>query len=124
MVTRNTPGKKLSVSSVKYILGVQDMPSVSMEVAAWFFGWSRERFKARFDECFHQYIRHYRGRIGLRLVLIDVIRVAWPELDDELAHRVAIEYVLEYGTAGGTQRSRQKARRGKNEKEEKVLEED
>jgi len=102
---------KTRLSEVRYRIGIQDQPTISLDVAASFFGWSRNKFDARFRECLHQYIDHIQTKRGLRLVLVDVIRCAFRDIPEDTLYKIAVDYVIEYGTDGKIFRMRREEAR-------------
>lgn len=111
MQARVTQMEAIPLSQTTRIPGPQDVPTISMAVAATFWGWGREKFQRRFKQSFHRYIRHVKTYRGLRLNLVDAISLAFPDMTEELVLRVAFDYIIETGHDGGCQRPTQKVRR-------------
>ena len=74
-----------------------DMPTVSMLEAARISGLGRDKFRRRFLDCLHREIRNVQTHQGRRLLLVDVIRCAFPEMSEDAVHHAAIKYCLDRG---------------------------
>jgi len=74
---------------------ITDQPSVSREQAAVLFNMGRQTFRRRWDAYFQYHIKHVETRNGLRLLLTDVIRAAFPTANSEIVHMLAYRYVMD-----------------------------
>lgn len=72
---------------------VADQPTVSRPEAAALFNMGRNKFTRRWDEHYRFHIRHVPGEKGPRLLLVDVISVAFPEATQEIIYEMAYRYV-------------------------------
>ena len=71
---------------------IMDYPTINMSQAAIFFNMGRAQFRRRFFECMTDEIRWCESNIGRRLLLIDVIKAAYPEISNDKAHEIAIDF--------------------------------
>jgi len=74
---------------------LMDYPTISISEAAAFFNMGITQFKKRFNEILLEEIRWCNSRIGKRLSLIDVIKSAYPEVSNDKACEIAINYSRE-----------------------------
>lgn len=69
-----------------------DYPTVSIPEAAQLHMMDRERFRKRFKECLHKEIRSVKLVRSVRLLLVDVLRSAYPEAPEEVIYQLAYRY--------------------------------
>ena len=73
---------------------ITDYPLVTLTQAAVIFGWSRDQFRERFISVLHDGIRSVKTTSGMKLLLTDVLRSAFPEASNHTVHVLAFEYLL------------------------------
>lgn len=74
-------------------LEVYDHATVTMREAAFFFRMGHERFRERYDREFHTKIRAVKVLRGIRLLLTDVVKVAFPDADNLSVHVIAYDFL-------------------------------
>ena len=73
-----------------------DFPTISMREASEIFMMGEPRFRKRFEECLHRYIRSVKMLRGQRLLLVDVFRAAYPEAPESVIYELAYRYTVEW----------------------------
>ena len=69
-------------------------PTVSMNQAAAIFMWSPRTFKDKFTRVLQSEIRHVKTDRGIRLLLEDVIRAAYPDAPEDAIYQLAFDYTM------------------------------
>ena len=69
-----------------------DYPTIKISQAAIFFNMGERQFRKRFNEVMTDEIRWCNSTIGMRLLLIDVIKAAYPEISTDKAGEIAVNY--------------------------------
>lgn len=72
-----------------------DQPTVGMKEAAQLHMMAEARFRKRYRDCLHRYMRSVRMLRGVRLLLVDVLRSAYPEAPDDVIYSLAYRYARE-----------------------------
>jgi hypothetical protein len=72
---------------------IDNQPTVSRRHAAMFFNMGRDKFLNRWESHFKFTIRHVQSEKGLRLLLMDVIKAAFPNASSETKHLIAYHYL-------------------------------
>ena len=70
-----------------------DQPTISKKEAAIFFNVGKNVYLRRWEDHDRFYIRHVRTTKGLRLLLTDVIKQAFPKADRHTIHVIAYMYL-------------------------------
>jgi len=95
---------------------LNDLPTVGARDAAALFNTHRERFLVNFRACLNQEIRTIkRANAERRYLLEDVIRSAYPDIEDHTVYMMAYDYTMRHAkdrTARAIKRSEKKARGG------------
>ncbi len=73
---------------------VADQPTVTRRDAHIFFNMGYNKFLRRWDEYFKHHIGHVETNNGVRLLLVDVVAVAFPEASDHTIHEIAYQHLL------------------------------
>ena len=73
---------------------IYDQPTVTMRAAAAILMMGKERLLHRW-ESLSQHIRWVNNRAGRRLLLVDVLRSAYPEASEHTIHIMALEYSIQ-----------------------------
>ncbi len=69
-------------------------PTVSMGQAAAIFMWSLRIFKHKFTRVLQSEIRHVKTDRGIRLLLEDVLRSAYPDAAEATIYQLAFDYTM------------------------------
>ena len=79
----------------KVVENITDFPTVNFREAGYIFGWSKAKFYLKFKQGgFKERLRHGREGTGHRtsILLMDVIRLAFPEADRRTQYLMAVEF--------------------------------
>ncbi|MFC1715572.1 hypothetical protein ACFL6S_18015 [Candidatus Poribacteria bacterium] len=71
-----------------------DYPTLSTSQAAALFLWSPRTFRDRFERVLQYEIRHVKTDRGMRLLLEDVLRAAYPDAQDDTIYQLAFSYTM------------------------------
>lgn len=71
-----------------------DHPTISMNQAAAVFMWSPRTFKDKFTRVLKSEIRHVKTDRGIRLLLEDVLRSAYPDAPEGTIYELAFDYTM------------------------------
>ena len=71
-----------------------DYPTISMSRAAAIFMWSPRKFRDKFIRVLYSEIRHAKTDRGIRLLLEDVIRAAYPAAPEGTIYQLAFDYTM------------------------------
>lgn len=69
-------------------------PTVSMNQAAAIFMWSPRIFRDKFTRVLQSEIRHVKTDRGIRLLLEDVLRSAYPSAPEATIYQLAFDYTM------------------------------
>ena len=69
-------------------------PTVSMNQAAAILMWSLRTFKDKFTRVLKSEIRHVKTDRGIRLLLEDVLRSAYPDAPEATIYELAFDYTM------------------------------
>ncbi len=69
-------------------------PTLSIPQAASIFMWSPRTFRDRFIRVLQSEIRHVKTDRGIRLLLEDVIRAAYPDATEDTIYQLAFSYTM------------------------------
>ena len=78
-------------------------PHITMTEAGKIFGWGYQKFRAKFYQRLSRQIRSCRQGNRRFLSLIDTIRIAYPEADNQSIHMMAVHYTKEFLSAHSEQ---------------------
>jgi len=73
---------------------ITDHPTISMNQAAAIFMLSPRKFKDKFTRVLQSEIRHAKTDRGIRLLLEDVIRSAYPDAPEGTIYEIAFDYTM------------------------------
>ena len=73
---------------------ITEYPTVSMNQAASIFMWSPRKFQVKFMQLLQLEIRHIKTSRGVRLLLEDVLRSAYPDAPEGKIYDLAYDYTM------------------------------
>jgi len=73
---------------------ITDHPTISMSQAAALFMWSTRKFQDKFTRVLQLEIRHVKTSRGIRLLLEDVLRSAYPDAPAGTIYELAFDYTM------------------------------
>ena len=73
---------------------ITDYPTISIKQAAAIFMWSPRTFQDKFTRVLQSEIRHVKTARGLRLLLEDVLRSAYPDASEGKIYDLAYDYTV------------------------------
>jgi len=73
---------------------ITNHPTVSMSQAAAIFMWSPRTFRDKFTRVLQSEIRHVKTDRGIRLLLEDVLRSAYPDAPEGTIYEIAFDYTM------------------------------
>ena len=73
---------------------IMNHPTVSMSQAAAIFMWSPRIFRDKFTRVLQDEIRHVKTDRGIRLLLEDVLRAAYPDAPEGTIYEIAFDYTM------------------------------
>jgi len=73
---------------------ILDYPTISVNQAATVFMWSPRKFQQKFQTVLKVEIRHVKTSKGIRLLLEDVLRSAYPDAEEAVIYQLAYDYTM------------------------------
>lgn len=73
---------------------ITDHPTTSMSQAAAIFMWSPRTFQDKFTRVLQSEIRNVKTDRGIRLLLEDVLRSAYPDAPEATIYQLAFDYTM------------------------------